>query len=74
MKKILVIAALLVLGGCSGQEEPEPTPPAQGQSRVPDSNVFSDQVRALERAEGVEQTIKDAAEQQRQAIEAQTGQ
>ncbi len=70
MKRSLIVAALLLLGGCSGQEEPPPPP--QGQGRVPDANVFSGQVRALERAEGVEQTIQDAAERQRQAIEAQT--
>jgi len=57
------------LSACSEQDEP--TPNTQTSSRVPDDNVFKDQVRALEKAEDVQKTLNEAAARQREVIEEQ---
>jgi hypothetical protein len=57
------------LSGCSEQDEPAPNTPTS--SRVPDDNVFKDQVRALEKAEDVQKTLNEAAARQREVIEEQ---
>ena len=57
------------VSGCGKQEDPATE--AAGSSRVPDDNVFKDQVRALERAEDVQNTLNEAAARQRQVIEDQ---
>ena len=57
------------LSGCSGQDEPPDN--TSTNSRVSDDNVFKDQVRALEKAEDVQDTLNEAASRQREAIEEQ---
>lgn len=63
----LACLAVLVLAGCSAQDE-APAEPRSG-SRVSDDNVFSDQVRALEKAEDVSRTLDEAAARQREQVE-----
>lgn len=73
MKKSYWFSALMLvvlLGGCSEQNDDTPSAPQQ-QGRLPDDNVFSDQVKALEKAEGVQQTLDAAAAKQREDIEKQ---
>jgi hypothetical protein len=66
----LVICILAFsLSGCSKQDEP-PANTATS-SRVPDDNVFKDQVRALEKAEDVQKTLNEAAARQREVVEEQ---
>jgi ABC-type uncharacterized transport system auxiliary subunit len=66
----LVICLLAFsLIGCSEQNEPAANAPTS--SRVPDDNVFKDQVRALEKAENAQKTLNEAAARQREAIEEQ---
>lgn len=70
----VILAALLALTGCSreeqdAQEHASDTPAEHGQ--LPEDNVFSDQVKALEKAEGVQQTLDDATAKQREEIERQ---
>ena len=56
-----LVFALVALGaGCSD----EPAEPAQD-----DRHVWSEQTDTMERARQVEQTLQDAAERQRQALE-----
>lgn len=66
--RVWLSAVLLVMGvsGCSREE------PAQEQTgSLPEDNVFSDQVKALEKAEGVQQTLDEAATRTRESVERQ---
>ena len=64
-----LLAVLLATAGCSREEQDSET--MTEHSRLPEDNVFSDQVKTLERAEGVQQTLDDAAATQREEIERQ---
>lgn len=64
---VLVLAALLT--ACGNSEAPPADPSTS--SRVPEDNVFSGQVRALEKAEQVQNTINDAAARQHDRIDQQ---
>lgn len=70
MKRLLIAGWLALVSGCSGGGSDTAEPPHQ--SRVPDDNVFSDQVKALERAQAVENILLQGAERRRQAIDQQT--
>ena len=70
MSRMLVLVVVVLLAGCSGGSEPEQTRKDNG-SRVSDDNVFSSQVKALEKAEGVEQTLMDAERRRREQMEEQ---
>jgi hypothetical protein len=67
---ILVLGVLLnyTLQGCSpGGDEPAPTPGA-GEPQ----HVWKDQVKALDKAKGLEQDMNKAFEQRNQEIDQQT--
>lgn len=69
MQKSHWLAAFILvalLGGCSKQDDDTSSAPQQ-QGRLPDDNVFSDQVKALEKAKGVQQTL-DATAAKREKI------
>ena len=70
---ISLIVPLAIVGysreGQDAQEQGHDS--AAVSSGVPEDNVFSDQVKALEKAEGVQQTLDDAAAAQREEIERQ---
>jgi hypothetical protein len=68
-----MLAALLALTGCSREESTDESmhESATNGSRVPDDTVFSDQVKALEKAEAVGQTLDDAVAKQRETLELQ---
>lgn len=55
--------ALLALVGCGNPDDAAAE--GHGGSRIPDDNVFRDQVRALEQAEDVSKTLDAAAARQR---------
>ena len=65
----ILCVAVLLLGACGQSNDPEPANPTG--SRVPDDNVFKDQVRALEKAEDVQKTLDAAEAQRRQVMEGQ---
>jgi hypothetical protein len=70
MKKsywLLALMLVALLGGCSKQDDESTTAPQQ-QGSLPDDNVFSDQVKALEKAKGVQQTLDAAAAKQREVV------
>jgi hypothetical protein len=70
----VLAGALLATGGCSreGQEtEESASEPVPERSGLPEDNVLSDQVKTLDKAEGVQQTLDDAAAKQREEIERQ---
>ncbi len=71
-RSIVVVICILAfsLTGCSEPDEPAANTPTS--SRVPDDNVFKDQVRALEKAENVQKTLNEAAARQREVIEEQS--
>jgi hypothetical protein len=52
------------LAGCAGGEDEDKT-------RAVDDGVFGDQVQTLDRAQGVEEQLQDAAAAQRKALEEQ---
>ncbi|MDT8386771.1 MAG: hypothetical protein RQ736_04615 [Thiogranum sp.] len=64
---LVICIFAFALSSCSEQDEPTADPATS--SRVPDDNVFKDQVRALEKAEDVQNTLDEAAARQREAIE-----
>ena len=64
-----LLAVLMATAGCSREEQESES--TADHSRLPEDNVFSDQVKTLERAEGVQQTLDDAAATQREEIERQ---
>ena len=74
---IVTLLAALLISGCSREDaddaqehEEESAKPTQG-SGLPQDNVFSDQVKTLEKAKGVQQTLDDATAKQREEIERQ---
>ena len=71
MSRMAALLMAVLLAGCSGGSEPEQAQKDNG-SRVSDDNVFSGQVRALEKAEGVEQTLMDAERRRREQMEEQS--
>ena len=63
-----LIAGMLILSsGCGG---PEDTDPAEEADR---ETVFDPLTEALERAEGVEDTLRESAEQRRRQLEEDEG-
>ncbi|WJW75885.1 hypothetical protein QVG61_02005 [Thiohalobacter sp. IOR34] len=73
VRRTLFLGLLLSLAACSGSEQGTAgEDEARPASRLPADNVFSGQVRALEKAEGLEQTLREAEQRQRRQIEQQT--
>jgi hypothetical protein len=58
----IAFLAMLALAGCSEHSTPAEQPAAS-------PSIIEPQLKALEKAKGVEQTLADQAEAQRQAIE-----
>jgi hypothetical protein len=67
LPRLLPLIAVLALTGCGAQDDASAEP--EGGSRLPDDNVFKDQVRALEKAEDVGDTLDAAAARQREQME-----
>lgn len=63
--RILSAISFLLLAGCSDSKTADSKEPSGKE------HVFQGQARALEKAKGVEQTVQDAAEQQRRAMDRQ---
>lgn len=61
--RITVMLALVTIAGCNGEDQP---------AAAADSGVLKAESDALEKAKAVEQTVLDAAAQQRQQIEQST--
>lgn len=61
--KVAVILMLVSITGCDKDDKPV---------KAVDTAVLKTQLETLEQAKQVEQVIQDAAEQQRQKIEAET--
>jgi hypothetical protein len=64
MKRIAILLGLL-LSAC------DPTPPPPATERQPNP-AFETQIQAMEKARAVEQQVRDAADAQRQQLEAAT--
>ena len=60
----------IALGACTQKSQTDAADRNTG--RVPDDNVFKDQVHALEKAEDVQKTLNDAVARQKEAIEQQS--
>ena len=68
----LVVAALAaVLGGCSREDAATEQSEEQPTGGLPADNVFSDQVRSLEKAQDVQTTLDNAAARTRESVERQ---
>jgi hypothetical protein len=61
--RILSTISILLLAGCSDSKT------ADSKQSPGKDHIFQGQARALEKAKGVEQTVQDAAEQQRRAMD-----
>lgn len=66
MKLLISVAAILVLVSISGCDKDDK------QDKAADTGLLKTQLETLEQARQVEQQVQDAAEQQRQKIEAGT--
>jgi len=66
MKLLISVAAVLVLVSISGCDKDDK------QDKAADTGLLKTQLETLEQAKQVEQQLQDAAEQQRQKIEAET--
>ena len=66
MKRILMIAGLLLLAAC------DPTPPPQPETERQPNPVFETQIQAVEKARAVEGQVMEAAEAQRRQMDAAT--
>jgi hypothetical protein len=65
IRKSLWLPAVVAVCGCSaGGDQANQPPPV-------DQTVFKDQVRALDKAKGVEETLQHAAQRQRRQIDEQ---
>lgn len=69
-RRLMTAGWLALVSGCSGGGSDTVELPRQ--SRVPDDKLFSDQVKALERAEALANMLLQGAERRRQAIDQQT--
>lgn len=67
-RKFLTISFILsfMIGGCSSEEDKTTSEQANKE------HVLKDQVRALEKAKGVEQMLQSGADKRQQQIEEQT--
>lgn len=63
--KYYVLIAFVSVVACSNEKEPVQ------QGELSDDNVFKGYVDTLDKAKGVEQTIQDAAQRQKEIIEKQ---
>jgi hypothetical protein len=68
--KTLIALAALALAACGG--ESERSQPMESQA-PPDPSVFDPLTGTLERAEGVEDTLREAAEERRRQLDGQEG-
>ncbi|MDP3586306.1 MAG: hypothetical protein Q8R61_14345 [Thiobacillus sp.] len=66
MKRILMIAGMLLLAAC------DPTPPPQPETERQPNPVFETQIQAMEKARAVEGQVMEAAEAQRRQMDAAT--
>jgi hypothetical protein len=65
MKRIAILLGLL-LSAC------DPTPPPQPETERKPNPAFETQIQAMEKARAVEQEVQNAADAQRQQLEAAT--
>lgn len=64
--RLIPLIPLILIGSCTSEENK--TAPTE-----PDKNhIFQDQLRALEKAKGVEQMLQNASDKRRKALEEQT--
>ncbi|MBI5461756.1 MAG: lipoprotein [Gammaproteobacteria bacterium] len=68
---LMVLVAVLAVAGCSREEQEQDAHTTADRGQLPADNVFSDQVKTLDKAEGVQQTLDAAAAKQREEIERQ---
>lgn len=61
----LIAIPVLTLAACSDQNS------AESREQIPKEHFLQDQVRALEKAKGVEQTLQDASVQQRRILDSE---
>ena len=61
---LAIIALSLFLSACSDDKQPSPT-------TMSEDNVFKGQVDALNKAKGVEDTLQNSFDQQREKIDSQ---
>lgn len=67
---IALVAATLALSACGADAPPPPkTEVAQPAQPLPDSNVFSSDVKALQKAKDVQNVVNEQKKAQDQAIE-----
>jgi hypothetical protein len=64
--RCVLFVPFLLVGACSSEDKQETSAPGNN------NPVFQDQMRALEKAKGVEKIIQDEANQTQQAIEDQS--
>ena len=66
---VMLLAFLVGCGKNGGDDMKEKAKSVTEKAKESNENVWSGQVKTLDKAKGVEKTLMDAAQQQRQAIE-----
>ena len=71
---LAALAAALVLAACNKPVPPDKQEPPEPQAQAPQATELRDAIQApIDKARAVDAQVQDAAQQQRDAIEAQTG-
>jgi hypothetical protein len=63
-----LLAVVVLLSGCSGEEPPAPPSATEKEAAAARARegLYGDQLRALDKARGIEQTLQDGADARRE--------
>lgn len=68
-RSIALLACVCALVACSGHKAEEPAAAQAQAAPAKQKTVFDDQLKALEKAKAVQQTVDDAAKSQEKAVD-----
>ena len=71
LKTLPLVAALAVLAACSGGKTEQAAAPPPAAQTPPQKTVLDDQLKAIDKAKGVQSTVDDEDARRRKAIDEQ---
>jgi len=70
---VAVLAAAVLISGCSGNDDQHTSAQPESATKTQDQpKIFQDQINALDKAKGVEGTLQEGADRDRQKIDDQS--
>ena len=70
---VAILAAAVLISGCSDTDDQHPHAQPESKTKTQDQpQIFQDQINALDKAKGVEGTIQQGADRDRQTIDDQS--